>query len=111
MNHYYNVPCIAYYVEKIALAPNSTLYASLEDITVADAPAEIVATCVIKNAETAGLGFELRVAESTVIENRTYAVRARIEAEGEVRFTTKKVHTVDPRVNYLKPIEILMSSV
>ncbi|CAH0324778.1 YbaY family lipoprotein [Pseudomonas brassicacearum] len=111
MNHYYNLPCIAHYLEKISLAPNSTLYASLEDISVADAPAETVATCVIKNAETAGLGFELRVPGSAIIENHTYVVRARIETEGELRFTTKKNHTVDPRANYLKPIEILMSSV
>ncbi|WP_339476323.1 YbaY family lipoprotein [Pseudomonas sp. RL_5y_Pfl2_73] len=111
MDNYYNISCIAYYLEKISLAPDSTLYAFLEDISVADAPAETVVTCVIKNAETAGLGFELRVPESDIIENHTYGIRVRIETEGELRFITKKTHTVDPRANYLKPIEILMTSV
>lgn len=110
MNHY-NLSCIAHYLEKISLAPNSTLYASLEDISVADAPAETVATCVINNAETAGLAFQLLVPESAVIENHTYVVRARIETEGELRFTTKMDHIVEPRGNYFKAIEILMSSV
>ncbi|MBC3373814.1 YbaY family lipoprotein [Pseudomonas sp. SWRI92] len=104
----YTVPCIAYYFEKIALPSNSTLYASLEDISVADLPSKPIASCVIEHAESAGLGFELLVPASAVIEGHSYAIQARIEANGELMFTTTESHHVEPGANYLRPIEVLL---
>ncbi|MBC3373812.1 YbaY family lipoprotein [Pseudomonas sp. SWRI92] len=111
MNNLYIISGIAHYLEKISLAPDSTLHAFLEDISFADAPAEIIATCIVENAETAGLDFELHMPVSAIIEGRTYAIRVRIETAGELRFINKTSHPVDPRANYLKPIEVLVASV
>ncbi|WP_095077498.1 YbaY family lipoprotein [Pseudomonas sp. Irchel s3h17] len=106
--HYYSIPCKAYYLERIALLPNSALYASLQDVSLADAPAREIAHCVIPDASEAGLCFEFSVPASAVIDGHSYAISVRIEANNELIFITQDRHSVDPCASYLQPLDILV---
>ncbi|POA17075.1 hypothetical protein C1886_23845 [Pseudomonas sp. FW300-N1A1] len=108
---YYSVPCKAYYLERIALLPSTTLYASLQDVSLANAPAREIAHCVIPEANKAGLAFEFSVPASAVMDGHSYAISVRIEANNELIFITQDQHSVDPCANYLQPLDILVRRV
>ena len=100
-----------HYLERIGLAANSTLYVFLEDVSLADAPAKELARCVIPNAETAGLNFELAYRPADDIPGHTYAIRARIETGDQLIFISTDNHPVELNAAYLQPLEILVRTV
>lgn len=100
-----------HYLERIGLLPNSTLYVSLEDVSLADAPAKELAHCTIRNAETAGLNFELAYRPADDIRGHTYAIRASIKTNDQLIFATVDHHPVVLNAAYLQPLEILVRKV
>jgi putative lipoprotein len=100
-----------HYLERIGLAANSTLYVFLEDVSLADAPAKELARCVIPNAETAGLNFELAYRPADDIPGHTYAISARIETGDQLIFISTDSHPVELNAPYLQPLEILVRTV
>ncbi|PFG45901.1 putative lipoprotein [Vibrio sp. ES.051] len=75
------------YRERIALPPNAVVTVSLEDVSLADAPAKVLAK---QTFETQGkqvpFSFELNYDSNEIKPNHRYSVRARIEVDSKLRF-------------------------
>lgn len=90
------VQVTASYRERILMLPGSTLTVKIEDVSLADAPARVMAEQTVSAAEggppyTVTLGFPA----SQIDPRHTYAARAEIrDANGRLRFTTDTRHTV-----------------
>lgn len=97
-----------YYLPKIVLAPNSTLYVSLEDVSLADGPSKQLAAQVIPHAESAGLDFNLEYSTADVLPGHTYAISAQVKSDGELVFTSTEHHPVELGVDDVQPIEVLV---
>ncbi|MNN41065.1 hypothetical protein D3C76_903210 [compost metagenome] len=100
-----------HYLQRIGLAPNSTLQVSLEDVSLADAPARQLAVQVTRNAETAGLSFNLEYSTADIQPGHTYAIRAQIENEGRLIFINTERYPVELGVDYLQPLDIRVDNV
>ena len=100
-----------HYPEKIALLPNSTLYVSLLDVSLADASAKELAHQVTPHAETAGLGFNLVYPMADVLPGHSYAISASIKTNGKLVFITAERHSVELGVDHVKGQKILVSRV
>ncbi|VVN86637.1 YbaY family lipoprotein [Pseudomonas fluorescens] len=96
---------------QIGLPANSTLTVTLQDVSLADAPAKELARSVTPNAETAGLDFNLVYAAANVEPGHSYAIQANIESNGQLIFTTTEHHRVEPDAANLQPLEILVRKV
>ncbi len=90
------VQVTASYRERILMLPGSTLTVRVEDVSLADAAARVLAEQTVSASEggppyTVTLGFP----SSQVDPRHTYAARAEIrDADGRLRFTTDTRHTV-----------------
>ncbi|VVP73063.1 hypothetical protein PS918_01526 [Pseudomonas fluorescens] len=102
---------IVRYLQKSALPPNSTLYVSLRDVSLADAPAKELACQVTPHAETTGLNFNLTYNLADVLPGHTYAIWASIKTNDKLIFTTTQHHAVELGVDYVKGQEVLVSPV
>ena len=100
-----------HYLSRIGLSPNTTLYVSLLDVTLADAPAKELAQQVIENAETTGLDFTLTCRPADTVPGHDYAISARITHNDRLIFATAKHHPVFLDVAYLQPQEVLVSPI
>jgi putative lipoprotein len=76
------------YRERMALTEAAVVDVALEDVSRADAPAEIVARQVIRAPGQVPIAFALRYDPAWIDPRHTYAVRARIMDGGQLRFTT-----------------------
>lgn len=83
-----------FYRERIAMPPNATLTVTLEDVSRADAPAATVANRRIDDPGNVPIDVELTYDPSTIDERFTYAVRATIEVDGEMWWTSTEAHHV-----------------
>ncbi|HHP0511155.1 TPA: YbaY family lipoprotein [Vibrio harveyi] len=75
------------YRERIALPLHAVVTVALEDVSLADAPAKVLAK---QTFETEGkqvpLAFELSYNSNDIKPNHRYSLRARIEVDGKLRF-------------------------
>lgn len=100
----------ATYRERIALPPDALLTVTLEDVSLADAPAVTLAqTQIALNGQQVPIPFSLIYPASAVQPQSVYAVRARITVGEQLMFTTTEHNRVDA-LNPA-PIELLMTSV
>jgi putative lipoprotein len=75
------------YLERIALPPQATVTVRLADVSLADAPAQVLAEQVIPaNGQQPPFAFALFYDPAQIQPNHTYAVQARIEVDGQLRF-------------------------
>lgn len=84
----------ATYLERIAMPPGAVFEATLEDISRADAPADVISTVRQENAGSAPYRFELAYDPARIVPSRRYAVRTRVTLEGRLVFTSDQVHPV-----------------
>ncbi|MEW9807541.1 YbaY family lipoprotein [Mesorhizobium sp. ZMM04-5] len=85
-----------FYRERIALPPNAVVEVKLMDVSLADAPATIIAEQKIEPAGQVPVAFVLKF-DPTVIQSRqTYAVQARITVDNRLWFITDQRYAVDP---------------
>lgn len=84
---------VASYRERIALPPGAVFEAVLEDVSRADAPATTIAKAVVENPRPP-IRFTLSFDAADIAPERTYAVRARILVEGQLWFTSDRMHRV-----------------
>jgi len=91
------------YLQRIALPPNAVVKVALEDVSLADAPAKILAQ---KEIPTAGrqvpIPFELTLSSADVQPSHRYSVRASIHADGKLLFTST---TSNPVLTHGAPSE------
>jgi uncharacterized lipoprotein YbaY/uncharacterized lipoprotein NlpE involved in copper resistance len=84
----------AAYRERIAMLPGAVFEATLEDISVADAPAAVISTVRQEDIGNPPYRFELAYDPARIVPSRRYAVRARITSEGRLLFTSDQVYPV-----------------
>jgi putative lipoprotein len=98
------------YRERIAMPPNAALTVTLADVSRADAPAETVAEQRIEDPGNVPIDVELTYDPSTIDERLTYAVRATIEVDGKMWWTSTQAHHVVTR-GAPDRVEIMVSRV
>ncbi|WP_114765361.1 YbaY family lipoprotein [Vibrio rhodolitus] len=83
------------YRERIMLPENAVVTVRLQDISLADAPAKLVAEQVMETqGKQVPFAFTLDYDANTIQPGHTYAVSARIEVNGKLRFITDTVYPV-----------------
>ncbi len=82
------------YRQRIALPPGAVVTVRLEDISLADVKAKLLAEQVIESSSQVPIPFELNYDPSAVDPRHRYAVRAQIRVEDELWFTTTRVNPV-----------------
>lgn len=71
--------------ERLLLPPQAKVIVRLQDVSLADAPARLVAEAVIP-AQTPPVAFSLGYDPAQVSPSARYAVSARVEVDGRLRF-------------------------
>jgi putative lipoprotein len=84
------------YRERIALPPDAVVNVQLVDVSLADAPARVVAEQTIKPAGQVPIPFSLKFDAADIKSGRTYALQARITVGDTLWFITDTRHSVDP---------------
>jgi copper homeostasis protein (lipoprotein) len=84
----------ATYRERIALPPSAIFEATLEDVSKADAPAEVIGQARIEQPGNPPIRFEITYEQERIISGHCYSVRARILVGGKLFFTTDQHYPV-----------------
>jgi putative lipoprotein len=84
----------ATYRERIALPPSAAFEATLEDVSRADAPADVLARTRLSPTGNPPMRFEIAVDLARIRPDRHYVVRARIMDGDRLMFTSDASHPV-----------------
>jgi putative lipoprotein len=95
-----------FYLQRIALPPNATLSVSLQDVSLADAPAVVLDEQTGPVKSQVPLPFHLSYDPAQVKPGHRYSVSARIEVNGELMFITTEHHSVQLDGNDPQPLKI-----
>lgn len=98
------------YRERIALPPEATLTVQLQDVSLADAPAKVIAEQQLTKIPSAPIPFELKFDASKLEAGHTYALQARISAGDTLWFINDTRHAFNP-VEFKNPYEIRVVNV
>lgn len=114
-------PAIAYsgvltgtvsYLQRSALPDDAVVQVKLVDVSRADAPATVLAEQkIVTGGKQVPIPFELKYDPATIDPRFTYAVQARIEVSGQLRFITKQMYGVLTRGNPVTDIEVIVEPV
>ena len=80
--------------ERMALPTGAVLEATVEDVSRADAPAEVIGQVRVENPGNPPVRFEIPYDRSLLDPARTYAVRAKVTVDGKPFFTTDRHYPV-----------------
>lgn len=95
-----------FYLQRSALPPGATLSVSLQDVSRADAPATTLAQHNTPINTQVPLPFELQYDPAQVMPGHSYAVSARIEADGKLLFISTERHSVNLDGSDPQPLRI-----
>ena len=84
----------ATYRERIAMPPNAVFEATLEDVSKADAPGEVIGQARIEQPGNPPIRFEITYEPARIISSHHYAVRGRILVGGKPFFITDRSYPV-----------------
>ena len=84
----------ATYRERMAMPPDAVFEATLEDVSKADAKAEVIGQARIEQPGNPPIRFEITYDPSRIVSSHRYAVRARILVGGKLFFTTDQHYPV-----------------
>ena len=84
----------ASYLQRIALPEDAVFDVVLQDISRADAKAEVIAHSQLNPAGQTPFAFTLNYDTSAILPGRRYAVRATIKQQNKLLFTTDRVYPV-----------------
>ncbi len=83
------------YLPRIALAPNAVIEVSLVDVSKADAPATVIVSQTIQAAgKQVPFSFELKFDPARIDPKAIYAVRATINVDGKLAWTSTRSYPV-----------------
>jgi uncharacterized lipoprotein YbaY/membrane-bound inhibitor of C-type lysozyme len=83
------------YLQRMALPPNAVIEVQLQDVTLADAPAKVIAEEKITLGQRqVPVAFELNYDPAKMEAKHKYAVSARILVRGELRFSNNQAYPV-----------------
>ncbi|RBL66724.1 hypothetical protein C3E98_035965 [Pseudomonas sp. MWU13-2625] len=100
-----------FYLQRIALPPAATLSVSLQDVSLADAPAVVLAE---QNGPVKGqvpLPFHLSYDPAQVKPGHRYSVSARIEVAGQLVFITTENNAVKLDGSDPQPLKLRVDAV
>ncbi|MCY1182957.1 putative lipoprotein YbaY [compost metagenome] len=100
-----------FYLQRIALPPAATLSVSLQDVSLADAPAVTLARQSGPVAGQVPLPFHLEYDQAQVKPGHRYAVSARIELDGKLLFINTEHHGVNLDGLDAQPVRIRVDQV
>lgn len=100
-----------FYLQRMALPPAATLSVSLQDVSLADAPAVELARQQGPIQGQVPLAFRLDYDPAKVQPNHRYAVSARIELEGRLMFISTEHHSVKLDGSDPQPLRIKVDPV
>ncbi|MDD1794346.1 YbaY family lipoprotein [Enterovibrio makurazakiensis] len=84
-----------YYLQRIALPSNAKLTVTLADVSLADAPMEVISSqSYMTEGQQVPLPFNLSYSPSEIKPGHTYTVSARIEVDGELIFISDTANHV-----------------
>jgi putative lipoprotein len=83
------------YRERIALPRDAVVNVQLLDVSLADAPAKVVAEQTLKRVGQVPIPFSLKFDAADIKSGRTYALQARIMVGDALWFITDTRHTID----------------
>lgn len=84
----------ATYRERMALPPSAVFEATLEDVSRANARAEVIGRARIEQPPNPPIPFDIAYDTSRIDPRHSYTVRARIVADGKLFFTTDQHYPV-----------------
>jgi putative lipoprotein len=84
----------ATYRERMVLPPTAVFEATLEDVSTADAPAEVIAQAHMEHPGNPPISFEITYDPSRINLGHHYVVRARILVDGKQVFTADQQYPV-----------------
>jgi uncharacterized lipoprotein YbaY len=84
----------AAYRERIALPPDAVLEVTLEDVSRADAPAEVIARARVEPRGQVPIPFSIEYDAARIDPGRRYSVRARVVVGEKLLFTSTTVNPV-----------------
>lgn len=87
---------VASYRERMAMPPDASFVATLEDVSRADAPAQVIGRAVIDPAGQPPFRFTLQYDPSQLQPGGKYGLRARVTRGGELMFSTDRHYDVPP---------------
>jgi len=101
------------YREKIALPPEGVVVTvKVEDVSRADAPAVTIGEQIIENpGHQVPIPFEIQYSPDDIDDRYTYAMRVRIEVDGELWFINTTRYAVITRGNPTSNIEVILEKV
>ena len=106
----HSITANVYYLQRIALPPGAQVSLVLEDISKMDVAAEVIAQQTITAVGSPPYQMDLRYNAAQIKPQHRYALRARIELNGQLLFTNTE--QVDAFTNQdAKPTKILVSQV
>jgi uncharacterized lipoprotein YbaY len=97
------------YLQRIALAPDAVVEVTLQDVSKADAPAEVISTQTIEpQGAQVPVAYTLNYDPVKINPNRTYAVRATVTEGGQLAWTSTKRYPVLTRGAPTDNVEIIV---
>ena len=99
-----------FYLQRIALPPGTTLSVSLQDVSLADAPATVLDEQSGPVKGQVPLPFHLSYDPAQVKPGHRYAVSARIEVDGQLMFITTEQHAVQLDGKDPQPLKIRVNA-
>lgn len=99
-----------FYLQRIALPPSAILSVSLQDVSLADAPAVVLDEQSGPANGQVPLPFHLSYDPALVKPGHRYAVSARIEVDGQLMFVTTEQHTVQLDGSDPQPLKIRVNA-
>lgn len=100
-----------FYLQRIALPPTATLSVSLQDVSLADAPAQVLDEQKGQVKGQVPLPFHLSYDPAQVKPGHRYSVSARIELDGKLLFISTENHAVQLDGNDPQPLKIRVDAV
>ncbi|EJM89205.1 MULTISPECIES: YbaY family lipoprotein [unclassified Pseudomonas] len=100
-----------FYLQRIALPPTATLSVSLQDVSLADAPAVVLDEQKGPVKGQVPLPFHLSYDPAEVKPGHRYSVSARIEVNGQLMFITTEHHAVQLNGSDPQPLKIRVDAV
>ncbi|MNE37800.1 hypothetical protein D3C80_1316690 [compost metagenome] len=100
-----------FYLQRSALPPTATLSVSLQDVSLADAPAIVLDEQKGQVKGQVPLPFHLSYDPAQVKPGHRYSVSARIEVDGKLMFITTEHHAVRLDGKDPQPLKIRVDAV
>ncbi|MBX3581550.1 MAG: YbaY family lipoprotein [Rhizobiaceae bacterium] len=97
------------YRERIALPPNAVLSVKLTDVSLADAPAAVIAEQKVEPAGQVPIKFALKFDPAIIQPKMSYAVQARITVDDKLWFINDERYSVDPAKR--EPVRMMLRKV